>query len=386
MRSPFQIYFMVCDRWAKSCFILVLFISCLNLLWATPAYCLEHIIRPYQGIRSSAMGGVLVSTGLYDENFFGNPARVAANPSNRFTIFDPFLETTPKTIQHGGDLTGGGDKIQNVADTAGDNLHARIQTAFPAYYHPNPDGKYAWALGLITSSQVDLALRRSYQLDPVSLVDIGPAFSIARRFLEDRSLVIGMNAHFTYRASTKNNFNLADFIKGGSFSPSKTGNDGAHIEADLGATYDFTHWKPAGFQISTALSINHLLGGRYKNAKLHFLKAGTTPREQPREMGFGASARKESLWVFSDFVGALEFQNIGNNKNGSIFRTIHTGAEVKWRRLRPRLGLYQGYPSAGLGIDLYLLDIDVATYGEEMSLNTGGKEDRRIALKLTFSI
>ena len=38
--------------------------------------------------RSDAMGETRITTGLYDENFFNNPARVTANPRFRFTIVD----------------------------------------------------------------------------------------------------------------------------------------------------------------------------------------------------------------------------------------------------------------------------------------------------------
>ena len=53
----------------------------LGLALSPSAHALDQIIRPYQSVRSAGMGGVRITTGLYDENFFNNPARVTANPS-----------------------------------------------------------------------------------------------------------------------------------------------------------------------------------------------------------------------------------------------------------------------------------------------------------------
>ena len=77
---------------------------------------------------------------------------------------------------------------------------------------------------------------------------------------------------------------------------------------------------------------------------------------------------------------------IGNNPNGSIFRLIHFGHELRLGVFKFRLGLNQGYIAGGLGIDFKVLTIDAATYGEEMSLNAGGLEDRRMAIKIALQI
>ena len=362
------------------------------LFSSTQAQALENIKRPYQSVRSAGMGNVRITTGLYDENFFANPARAAANPTWRVTLFDPMVETSPATISHASSIasSNGDDQIQKIAETAGDNIHARIQTTMPSFYSPNKEGKYAWSLGLITSTQMDLDLRRSYSLDPVTIVDIGPAFTLARRFMAQQELVVGFTSHLAYRAATRQAYNLADFIKGTSLSPSKSGDDGAMLDFDLGATYEFKHWTPADFHFHAGLAIDNLMGGKYSNISLHALKAGTNPPAQPTAIGFGFAAQRDEvdLWALKlrDFMAAIELTDIGNNKDGSIFRLLHMGGEFRWKVLKPRVGINQGYFCMGLGIDLKLVNIDVATYGEEMSLNTGGLEDRRYALKIAFQL
>ena len=82
------------------------------------AFAFDNIIRPYQSARTSGMGGVFETTGLYDQNFYGNPARVTANPTWRLTIFDPMVETDSSAVSHVNAITSSGNTVQQVAETA----------------------------------------------------------------------------------------------------------------------------------------------------------------------------------------------------------------------------------------------------------------------------
>jgi len=333
------------------------------------------------------MGGVKLTTGLYDENFFGNPARVVANPEFRFTFLDPMIETSKTTISNVGDIaSSNGNTLSSIGGTAGKNNHGRIQFTAPSIYFPKRDKKWSLAVGLITSAQFDVALRNSYQLSPLAIVDAGPAITFGRTFFDDESLAIGITPHLTTRIATNANFTLSDLISGKSLSPGSTGGAGTHIDTDIGATYKlpFT-WNEFGFD--AAFAVNNILGGNYSNFKS--LKIGNTPNPppaQPRTFGLGMAARRDSWGALTNTTLAIELQDIGNNPHGSLFRLIHIGGETKWRRLSLRTGLNQGYVAAGLGLDIWVINLDLSTYGEELSLNAGGLEDRRYAFKLAFQI
>src|SRR3989338_1788200 len=142
--------------------------------FSSPCFALDQIIRPYQSIRGAGMGGVKIMTGEYEENFFGNPARATENPAWRITLLDFSFESSTATITHINDLSKAkNDNLTPVADTVGDNLHMRIQTAMPGFYSPNHEGRNAWAVALLTSTQMDLIARRNYSLDPLTIIDVG---------------------------------------------------------------------------------------------------------------------------------------------------------------------------------------------------------------------
>lgn len=349
------------------------------------AQAMENIIRPYFSVRSVGMGTVRTTTGFYDENFFGNPARVVENPRTKFQLFDPTFETSPKTITTVSDLLGGGgDTLNKIGDTAGTNLHGRVQFTFPGFY--SNWGKTYYAIALISSTQFDVNLRRSYQVDPTSITDIGPAFTLGRRFLGRDRLALGLTTHLTYRLATKDNFSFLNLIRGDSLSPLKSGGDGTHLDFDLGSTYDLPG-KWGTFTWHPGFSVNNILDGRYSNIhSLKFLDNVNRPRQQPRSFNVGIAGRRPDLFFLRDTTLALEFTDIGNNKNGSFFRLIHMGAETHISRFAFRGGFNQGYPTLGFGMNLRFFELDAAYYGEEMTLNTGGYVDHRIALRLAFQI
>jgi hypothetical protein len=351
------------------------------------AHALDQIIRPYQSVRSDAMGGVRITTGLYDENFFNNPARVTANPSFRFTLFDVALEgnsNLPSTISK---LVGSGDVIQKLGETAGNNNHVRVQTTFPAVYIPAGEGKWAFAFSLITSTQADVDLRRSFQLSPQAFTDIGPALTVGRRFLENNALSVGATGHAVFRVASNQGYSFIDLIQGRSLSPLQTGGEGSMVDFDLGATYDLPVLLATPFRYHVGASIDNLLGGEYSNLSFRPISSiSLLPTAQPRSYNLGVSVTRESWWKFTNTVFALEATDMGNNSNGSLFRLLHLGAETRWSRFAFRGGINQGYFTAGLGIDLRFVTLDLSTYGEEMGLNTGDEEDRRYALRIVFQI
>lgn len=352
----------------------------------------DQIYRPFLSARSAGMGSTRIVTGQYEDNFFGNPALVVDNPKWKISLLDLTLETNSSAISHASNIISAasddnGNVLREIAQTTGANNHLRIQTALPSVYIPaGENGRLGFALGLLMNTQFDLGLRRNYQVDPQLVTDIGPAFTVGRMFLPERQLAIGATAHVTYRVASKPDYDTVDLLTGTSMSPTVSGGEGAHVDADVGARWRFDHFQPLGFQFTAGAAINNVLGGKYSSLNLDLLDTTNKPRAQPRSFGVGLGARRESLGPFSDFIAALEITDIGNNTNGSMWRTVHLGAEAKFAILTPRVGINQGYFTAGLGINLKILTLDFATYGEELSLNVGGLQDRRYTMKIALQI
>jgi len=306
----------------------------------------------------------------------------------RLDIINLMVELNSGSISNVGKLTKAGDKIENLATTAGTNNHVRIQTVIPAFYSPRfLSQRTAVAVGLIQSTQADIGLRKNMSLEPNVFMDIGPAVTVARKFTKDDRVAVGVTAHYVYRAATRETFSTVDYIRGTSFrSVSDIAGEGSKIDFDIGARHNIA-WQPKGWDLQSALAINNVIGGKYKSGL--DLISGTQPEplKLPRTVNAGLAARKSSLWGLGATTLAFEVQDIGNNANGSLFRMLHLGGEFALKdTIFLRAGINQGYFCGGVGFDLPILKIDLATYGEEMSLNAGGQEDRRYALRFGIAI
>lgn len=345
------------------------------------------IIRPFLSARSASMGGVRYSTGLYEENFFANPARMIDNPHWRIDILNLTVEANSGTIKNMNKVTKGGDAVENLADTAGENNHVRVQMVLPAYYSKAFwDGNWAAAVGIVANSQGDIGLRRNMSLEPTEFTDVGPVATIARKLLHDR-MAVGLTAHYMYRAATRNTFTTVDYIRGTKFNAQNAMGEGSMLDFDIGMRHDIA-WEPLGFQLQAAFAIDDVAGGKFTANKPDLITgAQPAPLSQPRTYNAGLSAKKEGFLGFTEGLFALEVQDIGNNSGGSVFRTLHMGGELHVKEtIYLRAGLNQGYLAAGVGFDLPLLKIDLGTYGEEMTLNAGGLEDRRYLLRLGIAL
>jgi hypothetical protein len=366
---------------------LALLVSLLTFPVLTPSSnAFDPIIRPYQTVRTAGMGNIRYTTGIYEDNFYANPARITENPKTLFQFPKITLEAGGGTISSISDmLSSSNGGFDSVSNSVGKPLSARFQMLFPAFYKPtffSPD--WAFAFGIPVSAQVMGQVSQSGLVTPTTVIGGGPTFSLARRLLPEERLSIGTTIHGDFRATAGKAYNLYDLLRD-NIKKTLSGGSGLNIDFDLGSTFR-PHWGLGGFNYEVAFTINNVLGGTYDNLGGKIPGWDGLPTASPRSFNAGLAARKDVLWEFTQFMMALEFTDMGANGNGSIFREIHFGAEASWKWLRIRSGINQGYFCGGLGFYFGHFKMDLATYGEEMGLNVGNAQDRRYALDFGFHI
>ncbi|MBS1958677.1 MAG: hypothetical protein JST80_04315 [Bdellovibrionales bacterium] len=343
------------------------------------------IVRSFHSVRTAGMGDVRYTTGLYEENFYANPARVTQNPDSRFQLPKISLEASSNTVSALSNLLKPGAGLAAAADSVGKPLGARFQLVLPAYFSKEfTNDMWALGVGFMLSAQTSAVVSQTGTIDPLTLVNFGPAFTIGRRLLEEHRLSVGATLHTEFRGSSNAVLSIQDFLRGTDLSKAVKGGSGMNIDFDVGTSYR-PHWALGGFEYEVGFAINNILNGMYKNGgKISGWNGDPTPSN--RSWNFGISANHKDYWVFDNVLFALEFTDIGNNPGASIYRTVHIGTEARWSKLAARFGINQGYFTAGFGMDFHWFDLNVATYGEEMGLNAGTLEDRRYALEFGFQI
>lgn len=76
-----------------------------------------------------------------------------------------------------------------------------------------------------------------------------------------------------------------------------------------------------------------------------------------------------------------------SNANDEPFgKKLHIGTELGLPLMDLRMGLNQGYPAVGAGIDLFFMRLDVASYTEETGAYTGQTPSQRVQVGLSFEM
>jgi hypothetical protein len=345
------------------------------------------IIRSFHSVRTAGMGDVRYTTGLYEENFYANPARMTANPSNRIQLPKISVEAGSAALGALSDLLNSHGDLSAASGSVGKPISARFQLVFPGYYN-NKFTSDDWAIGvgLSLSAATTAVVSQTGTIDPMTNINFGPAFTVARRLLEDDRLSVGATVHAEMRATSNSLISLQDFLAGHDLTDAVKGGSGLGLDFDLGTTFR-PHWKLGGFEYELAFAINNIMNGMYKNLSTSLIEDwGGAPMPSNRSYNFGISATHQNVGPFDQVLVALEVTDLGNNPGGSVFRLIHVGSEARWKKLAVRAGINQGYLAAGFGTDLGYFSLNLATYGEEMGLNAGTMEDRRYALEFGFHI
>jgi hypothetical protein len=108
-------------------------------------------------------------------------------------------------------------------------------------------------------------------------------------------------------------------------------------------------------------------------------------RNPPTDLGNMSTALSLEIEVPGvTVVPVLEVDHIASSEEIQLGKKIHTGLEIQLPALSLRGGFNQGYYTAGVGLDLGIINLDVATYGVELGEYPGQQEDRRYVLELTI--
>lgn len=106
------------------------------------------------------------------------------------------------------------------------------------------------------------------------------------------------------------------------------------------------------------------------------------PRSEP-DMALGASLTFDAFLITVTPSIDYRFADRTDIQTG---KKLHMGVEVDLPLLSLRAGLNQGYYTAGVGLDLGMIEIDAATYGVELGEYPGQMEDRRYMAQLVIQL
>lgn len=104
------------------------------------------------------------------------------------------------------------------------------------------------------------------------------------------------------------------------------------------------------------------------------------PRASKNRMHVGIGFERD----FTAFVlrPAIDYRYL-NSSDISTGKQLHAGVEVELPLISLRGGFNQGYYTAGVSFDFWILRLDAATYGVELGEYAGQHEDRRYVIQIS---
>ncbi len=363
---------------------------------SVPALAVQEYYEIKRSIRAMGMGGAFY--GLSDDEgaLWYNPAGLARiRGGSRFNLIGIKADLVPSVISAIGTIQDQkGKDVQGIADALskyqGKPLYGGIGVDFLSWTGKN------FGLGIMLNDTKFnfsiLGKDLDTSLEVTAISDSGVFAGYARSFLDD-TLHIGVNAKAVVRAGGRRAFTVLDIANKDQFQidPTKIGGVGAGFDMDLGGTYQVPMAQIGPWlQTHVSLVFNNLLASSLNVIHL----SGGKPPGLVRTMSLGSHFVFVGWGPFDNFHALLDLSEFGlggesnpdlGARGGSLWKHVNVGVEAPMNGwFVPRLGIHQGYLTAGFGVDARVLKLDVATYATELASGVGRLGSRRFAMRLSI--
>jgi hypothetical protein len=323
----------------------------------------------YKGMRPMGMGGAFVALSNDSNALFYNPAGLADIKSIRANIFPLEVEVTDNTYgmykdASDVDFDSEQETSQFLRDHMGDLAHLNMSLV-PSYSMPR-FAFCAFGTGRVNMEAHDLQYPK---LEVQVINDYGLGAGYAHPLLDD-SLHIGASLKYVFRQSLSQEYTVTDIVEKDIDERVKDDLlEGQGVLLDLGLIYKLTLLGLTNTRIG--LSANNLIGSKLGDAQ---------DMDEHVDIGIAQDLdlKATKLTLALDYVDL--FSQIGEDNDPA--KRIRFGAELELLKfLELRAGIYQGYFTAGIGLDSRFVRLDLLTYAEEIGTYAGQRADRRYSMR-----
>ncbi len=363
------------------------------------------IHREYESIRALGMGNAFTAIANDYSGLFYNPASLARREDGEVNLSldlaaSSEYTTIGKEIQDASNTTGGEDKqieaiMEVIKKNYGKYYHLRTAPTSGVWVRPN------WGLGIIPADiTVNMTLHNlgAPATDVTVFGDTTIAFGLAKDFnswLNDGRFSLGFTTKAVHRAYFSEALSAVDLAANSDYLNIKRFREGAAVDADVGAlwTPDIPGDGIIGSTLrlakpSFSMVVRNIAESNFTDLNLISKEPSEQPQKMYRRLDLGSRWEYPSLWIFGG-RGSLDIRDIGH-PNWTARKGFHAGLEFDWRvfswwKGQYRVGINQGYFTAGLSALFTIFNLDLVTYGEEVGSVNSPKESRRYALRASLN-
>jgi hypothetical protein len=334
----------------------------------------------YTGVRQNGMGGAGVAAVNDETALLTNPALLAKLRGYIFTIADPEMSAGSENLAiYGNSTPTSVMQPQGLLDAMNlqrdKHWHAKAQL-FPSFVISN----FGFGVFYKQEYNAEVASTTPTSTTPRFLFDYtydtGMALGYSLRLFDGR-IKIGASGRYINRVETRSdldaastNLQLGDLVS-----------EGGAIAADGGISFS----APWALLPTIAASIHDIGTTRYDLNNGLFYKNGRRPEDSSPKIDVGVAL----FPIHANHVRSVitaEYRDVTTaGEETDIMRRLHGGVEVNLGdMIFLRAGMNQRYWTAGFEFSMRFIQIQAATYGEEIGTATGYREDRRYTGKLSI--
>jgi hypothetical protein len=358
----------------------------------------------YQSSRAMGMGDAYIASAQDYTALFYNPAGLARRETGHLNMsmeFGGSINTKNFYDDFGkiekGTYANDGEKQAAYADLLsqyyGKTLGFRVR-AFEAIL-----ARPGWALGVVPMDftfDAQVHNQGAPALDVRAYADTTIAYGYGDdlRGVVPGRLSWGTTVKLINRGYINREVNSLNLVADPTTVRKEDARDGYTLDADIG-----TLWTPrvpgegfwSIFQLAKptfgAVVRNVADYGFGQSFKLINKTQVEPPEKLHRVFDIGMKYEYPELWIFGG-RGELDIRDIGH-PNFTWRRSFHLGWEFDWTvtswwKGHYRIGVNQGYPTLGISALLFIFNLDLVTYGEEVGTYHNPKENRIYAAKLNL--
>lgn len=384
---------------AKKVFAMAMMMSSFALAGTGLNYRIHH---EYQSLRALGMGDAFVAVANDYSGMFYNPASLARRDDGQINMYIDFaasqdIGTFLQDVEKAGSNPNSEDAIMDVLQSAyGKNYSLRASLPNGVWVRPG------WGIGIIPLDfSANLSLHQSLgpSVNATIISDTIVAYGWAKDYYwidQGRT-----SAGITFKGINRGYFNelvaavdlAADpnLIKPTDFS------EGMTVDADVGLL--FTPEMPTeGFFSVFRLAkptfgavVRNVFDYGFKNDLNLYNKEKNTsePEKLYRRIDLGSRWEYPELLIFGG-RGVMDIRDI-LHPQFSLKKGLHLGFEFDWRMFswwkgQYRVGLNQGYLTAGLSALFTVFNLDLVTYSDDVGTRNNPRENRKWEIRMNVDI
>jgi hypothetical protein len=365
-----------------------------------------RIHHSYQSVRAMGMGNAFTAVTDDYAALFYNPAALARRDSGQINLslgvgisssFGDFFKDAQDADDLANTKTTDAEKFTVYSDFLqryyGKTFMTRFSLFEGIWVRPN------WGFGILPLDMT-IEYKIHNQVSPALNMRVFADTTIAYGYGDQLRGVLpgnlswGVTGKFVNRGYINRQFSAFDLAVNSDFVRDEDFRDGYTVDADLGILYTprlptdgiWYFWTLAKPTFALVVR-NALETGFSQSFNLINDTKVEAPEKNYRVIDVGSKFEFPSFWLFGGRA-AVDFKDI-LHPNYSFERGLHAGVEFDWTvaswwRGHYRIGVNQGYPTAGISALLFVFNLDLATYGEDVGTFNNPKHNRMYMLKASL--